>query len=376
MISWDLFKVEILTNTVSDYLIAFVILVAGILAIKIVGQMVLRRLKRWALKTSTRLDDALVHIFERSLIPLMYVGVFYVAIANLELHPILQDTVNAIALIVATIFGIRLVVSLAEYLLRLYWLSRRQDGDAIERALNAIIPAIRAATWGLGVIFLLDNLGFNISAMVAGLGIGGVAVALASQGVLQDLFSYFSILFDRPFEIGDFIIVGDIMGTVNHVGIKTTRINSLSGEEVVVPNTDLASSRIHNYKRMEKRRVVFKIGVTYETPQDKLQQIPAMIREIVTPIDNALFDRAHFSNYGDFSLDFEIVYYVLSSDYTIYMDIQQRINYQLKSRLDANGIEFAYPTQVTRFDPAKAKPNETPVDSPAIILNGDDSSNS
>ncbi|MGC9526888.1 MAG: mechanosensitive ion channel family protein [Limnospira sp.] len=376
MISLDFLEVELFTNTISDYLIAFVILVAGIIAIKTVSQMVLRRLKRWAIKTSTRLDDALVKIFERSLIPMMYVGVFYVAIGNLELHPILQDTVNAIALIIATVFGIRLVVSLAEYLLRLYWLSRRQDGDAIERALNAIIPAIRAATWGLGVIFLLDNLGFNISAMVAGLGIGGVAVALASQGVLQDLFSYFSILFDRPFEIGDFIIVGDMMGTVNHVGIKTTRINSLSGEEVVVPNTDLTSSRIHNYKRMEKRRVVFKIGVTYETPQEKLQQIPAMIREIITPIENALFDRAHFSNYGDFSLDFEIVYSVLSSDYALYMDIQQRINYQLKSRFDADGIEFAYPTQVTRFDPAKAKPNETPVDSPAIIMDSGDSSNS
>ncbi|CDM97058.1 MAG: mechanosensitive ion channel family protein [Limnospira sp. PMC 1291.21] len=345
----EILQEELLTNTLSDYLIAFVIIVLGILAIRVIEQMILRRLKLWAVKTNSRLDDALVKIGDRALIPLAYVAIFYVAITNLSLHPILGNLINAIALIFSTFLGVRLVVSLAEYAMRLYWLNRREI-ETVDRALNALLPAIRTAAWGLGIIFVLDNLGFNISAVVAGLGIGGVAIALASQGVLQDLFSYFSILFDRPFEIGDFIVVGDMAGSVDYVGIKTTRIKSITGEQVVVPNTNLTASRIHNYKRMERRRILFKIGVIYETPQEKLQQIPALIREIIESIENTLFDRAHFSSFGDFSLDFEIVYHVLSSDYAMYMDIQQRINYELKSAFEARDIEFAYPTQVTYFE--------------------------
>jgi len=204
----------------------------------------------------------------------------------------------------------------------------------------------------------------------------GSAVALAVQNILGDLFASFSIVLDRPFVMGDFIIVGEHLGTVEHIGLKTTRLRSLSGEQLVFSNTDLLGSRIRNYKRMAERRVVFSLGVLYQTSPEQLEKIPQMIRDIVEAQTPVRFDRAHFKEYGASSLNFEIVYYVLSSDYALYMDIQQRINYQLKSRLDANGIEFAYPTQVTRFDPAKAKPNETPVDSPAIILNGDDSSNS
>lgn len=344
----DILQYKLLTNTLSDYLIALVIIVLGILAIKVLEQMILRRLKLWAVKTNNRLDEALVKIGYKALIPLGYLGIFYIAITNLSLHPILASLIKAIALIISTYLGVRLIVSLAEYIMRLYWLNRR-DIETVDRALNALLPAIRTTAWVLGIIFVLDNLGFNISAVVAGLGIGGVAIALASQGVLQDLFSYFSILFDRPFEIGDFIVVGDMAGTIDYVGIKTTRIKSISGEQVVVPNTHLTASRIHNYKRMERRRVLFKIGVIYETPQEKLQQIPALIREIIEPIENTLFDRAHFSSFGDFSLDFEVVYYVLSNDYTMYMDIQQRINYQLKSAFEERDIEFAYPTQVTHL---------------------------
>lgn len=345
----EILEYEVLTNTISDYLIAFVIVVLGSLAIKVLEQMVLRRLKLWAVRTNNRLDDALFKIGDRSLIPILYLGIFYIAIANLSLHPILLNLLKAIALIATTFLGIRLIVSIAEYLMRVYLVTRGET-ETIDRALHALLPAIRTAAWLIGIIFLLDNLGFNISAVVASLGIGGIAIALASQGVLQDLFSYFSILFDRPFEIGDFIVVNDMAGTVDYVGIKTTRIKSISGEEVVVPNTNITASRIHNYKRMERRRILFKIGVIYETPQQQLQEIPAIIREIVEPIENTLFDRAHFLSFGDFSLDFEVVYHVLTSDYGIYMDIQQQINYQLKSVFEEKGIEFAYPTQVTYFD--------------------------
>ncbi|PSO81847.1 MAG: mechanosensitive ion channel protein MscS, partial [Cyanobacteria bacterium QS_4_48_99] len=174
--------------------------------------------------------------------------------------------------------------------------------------------------------FLLGNLGFDISALVASLGIGGVAIALASQGVLQDLFSYFSILLDRPVQIGDFIIVGDFVGTVEHIGIKTTRMRSLSGEQLIIANTDLTGSRIRNFNPMEERRIVFTISVTYDTGFKQLQEIPNFIQGIIEATKNTRFDRCHFSSYRDSSLNFETVYYMTTSDYTAYMDAQQHIN--------------------------------------------------
>ncbi|MFC1599390.1 mechanosensitive ion channel family protein, partial [Candidatus Omnitrophota bacterium] len=199
--------------------------------------------------------------------------------------------------------------------------------------------------WGLAIIFFLDNLGFKVSTVIAGLGIGGVAVALAAQAVLGDLFSYFAIIFDRPFEIGDFIIIGEYLGTIEHIGVKTTRIRSLGGEQLVFSNTDLTNSRVRNYKRMQKRRVVFKLGVTYQTSLDQLKAVPGIIEKAIKSIDNTTFDRAHFLSYGDFSLVLEVVYYVLTGDYNKYMDIQQSINFAIKEEFEKRGIEFAYPTQ-------------------------------
>lgn len=344
--SFDFLQLEFLNNQVLDYLIALTVLIIGFITIKLLRNIFVKRLKLWARKTETKLDDALLRLIERGIIPLLYLGVFYVAIGNLELQAMLQQVVDALVLIVATVFGIRLIVSLSEYLLRLYWYTRHREGADVQRVLDVLLPAIKAATWAFGIIFVLDNLGFDISAVLAGIGIGGVAVALASQGVLQDLFSYFSILFDRPFDLGDFIIVDDFMGTVQHIGIKTTRIQSLSGEQVVISNKDLTEARIRNFERMTRRRVVFKFGVLYETTQDQLQVIPEIVQQAIEGIEQTAFDRAHFSEYGDFSLNFEVVYYVLSNDYNLYMNIQQQINLQLKQKFESRGIEFAYPTQV------------------------------
>ena len=213
-----------------------------------------------------------------------------------------------------------------------------------------MIPAIRVLIWLIGIVFLLDNLGFDISAVVASLGIGGVAIALASQGVLQDLFSYFSILLDRPFELGDFIIVGDYLGTVEYVGIKTTRLRSINGEEIIIANTDLTGSRIRNFKRMRSRRIVFQFGVLYETDTELLAKIPILIADIIDHPPNATCDRAHFAGYGEYSLNFEVVYFINTNDYNIYMDAQQQINLKIKSEFAKRNIEFAYPTQVNYFN--------------------------
>lgn len=342
---WEnLTQLQFLGNEVLDYLIALAIIIVGIIVAKLVRSIVLRRIKTWASHTTEELDNSLIRIFERALVPLLYLGIFYVAIANLALHPILQQAFNAIWAIWFTIIAVRFVVAAIRYTLILYGI--KANNPNIQPTLNALIPAIRVVVWAIGIVFLLDNLDFDVSAVVASLGIGGIAIALASQGLLQDLFSYFSILFDRPFEIGDFIIVGDFVGTVDHVGIKTTRMTSLSGEQLVISNTDLTSSRIRNYKPMKRRRISFGLGVTYETGLSQLEKIPHIIQSIVEPLDGITFDRAHFKSYGDFSLDYEVVYYVESSDYALYMDTQQHINFEMKRQFEELGIEFAYPTQV------------------------------
>jgi small-conductance mechanosensitive channel len=361
----EILQREFLQNTVADYLLAIAIIIVGAIAVNVLRTIALSQLKRWASRTSTNLDDALLRIFERALIPLLYLGVFYISVGNLTLHPIVDRALNSVVVITATILGIRLVVALAEYAIRIYWVTRESSPN-LEQSLSALVPAIRTVVWALGIVFLLDNLGFDISAVIAGLGIGGVAVALASQGLLQDLFSYFSILFDRPFEIGDFIIVGDFIGTVEQVGIKTTRLQSLSGEELIMANTDLTNSRIRNFKRMEERRIAFQIGVTYETGLSMLEEIPTIISQIIYETVNVRFDRAHFLSYGDFSLNFEIVYYVTSSDYTQYMDAQQHINLEMKKAFEERGIKFAYPTQVTYL-------NNLAGDRVAVEINGNGS---
>jgi len=192
---------------------------------------------------------------------------------------------------------------------------------------------------------VLENLGVDVTAMVAGLGIGGVAVALALQNILGDLFASVSIMLDKPFEVGDFLVVGTEMGNVESVGVKTTRVRSLSGEQLVFANGDLLQARIRNYKRMQERRVVFNVGVTYQTTADQVEKLPPLIESIVSSVEGLRFDRAHFKAFGDSSLVYEIVYWVESPDYKVYMDAQQRINLALMRSLEEMGVTIAYPTQ-------------------------------
>jgi small-conductance mechanosensitive channel len=226
-----------------------------------------------------------------------------------------------------------------------YFIRKQERGDEKVRQLRGMTVLINIFIWGIGVVFLMDNLGFNISAVIAGLGIGGIAIALAAQAILGDLFSYFVIFFDRPFEVGDFITAGDKSGTVEYTGIKTTRIRALSGEQLVFSNTDLTNSRIHNFKKMQERRVVFKLGVVYQTPAAQLEEIPKIVRAIIEKHNDVRFDRGHFASYGDFSLNFEFVYFVFGADYVKYMDTQQSINLEIYKEFEKRKMEFAYPTQ-------------------------------
>ena len=230
------------------------------------------------------------------------------------------------------------------------WLDHRrkvtlEEDKAVAGSIGIIRFVARVVIWGMVLLLTLENLGVDITALVAGLGIGGIAVALALQNVLGDLLASLSITLDRPFVLGDFLIVGDHMGSVENIGIKSTRLRSLTGEQIVMSNADLLSSRVRNYGRMYERRIVFSLGVTYETPREKLKRIPPLLREIVEAEEGVRFDRAHFAKYGDFSLDYEIVYYVQSPDYGRYMDAQQAINFRIHEAFEELGVEFAYPTQ-------------------------------
>ncbi|RLB75629.1 MAG: mechanosensitive ion channel family protein [Deltaproteobacteria bacterium] len=278
------------------------------------------------------------------MIPLGYLASFYISINILTLNSSLKKVIDIFAIALITIFTARFLTDLSGYGFKLY-LRTRTKNISLERSLNSVLRIIKFLVWALAIIFFLDNLGFKISTVIAGLGIGGIAIGLAAQAILKDLFSYFSILFDRPFEIGDFIIIGDYLGTVEYIGAKTTRIRSLGGEQLIFSNTDLTDSRIRNYKRMDKRRVVFRVGVTYQTTLEQLKEMPRVIENVIKSVKDTAFDRAHFFSYGDFSLIFEIVYYVVGSDYNKYMDIQQEINLALKEEFEKRGIEFAYPTQ-------------------------------
>lgn len=230
------------------------------------------------------------------------------------------------------------------------WLDRRRkiaiEADKAAAGSIGIIRFIaRVAIWAMVVLLTLDNLGFDITALIAGLGIGGIAVALAVQNVLGDLFASLSIALDQPFVIGDFLVVGEHMGSVEYIGIKSTRLRSLSGEQIVMSNADLLGGRLRNFGRMQERRIAFTVGVTYETPRALLQQLSAVLRSAIERQPGVRFDRAHFASFGPFSLDFECVYYVLSADYARYMDVQQAINFAVHEEFANLGVQFAYPTQ-------------------------------
>ena len=348
--NFDFLSLEFLGNQLNDYFIAVVILICCIILIKILRRSTFKSLKRWTARTENIYDDAIIRILARDLIPIAYIASVYLAISNLSFHPILDKVIEVVVVIVFTILTIRLFTATIEYAIKLYWITYHQNNANLEQSIDALVPAIRVIAWAIGFVFLLDNLGFDISAVIASLGIGGVAIALASQGVLQDLFSYFSILLDRPFELGDFIIVGDYLGTVEYVGIKTTRLRSIDGEQIIIANTDLTSSRIRNFKRMRRRRIVFKFGVIYDTTAQQLAQIPHIITRIIDNTENASCDRAHFAGYGDYSLNFEVVYFINTNDYNVYMNAQQEINLAIKTEFAEHNIEFAYPTQVNYFD--------------------------
>lgn len=331
-------------NSLEDYLVALGIILFGIIFTRILRAVVIKRLRKLTELTDTHIDDYIIESISRFGVPVLYFVSIYIGLKYLTLTEMINEAIRIATLVILTFFSVRFISSVILMLLRSY--VRRQDnGEEKVKQLRGVMLIVNILIWSAGLLVLLDNLGVDVTAMVAGLGIGGIAIALAAQNILGDLFNYFVIFFDRPFEIGDFIIVDDKLGTVEAIGIKTTRVKSLSGEQLVFSNSDLTSSRIHNYKRMQTRRIVFSVGVIYQTPFEQVKQIPEILKRTVETQELAKFDRAHFKAYGDSSLNYEVVYIVQTADFNQYMDVQQAINFEIFREFEEQGIEFAYPTR-------------------------------
>ncbi len=343
-------------NTVANYLLFLGVVLVSFVVIRVTGFIVTRHLFDWARKTKTTVDDLFVGGIQKYLTPIGYFAAFYLSTKILYLNEFLTKTVNTLVLAFITIIGAMFASSLVVFLVNRFLDSKMSDANNRE-ALQWISRIGKGIIWIIALILFLDNINVKINSLITGLGIGGIAIAFAAQAILADVFCFFTIFFDRPFEIGDFITTGDQMGTVERIGVKTTRLRALDGEQLIFSNTDLTNSRISNYKTMQQRRVLFTLGVTYDTPYDKLKEIPCLIKQIVENVPGACFGRAHFYSYGAYSLNFEIAYYVLSNDYNRYMDTNQEVNYRIKEEFEKRGIVFAFPTQTLHLFSSPSSPD-------------------
>ena len=341
----DSLQIEIAGNSVQTWLVAVSVAAAVLLIVTVVRLVAARQLNQLAQRFEAPVWKISLAVVRRTkwlfiLILSLYAGSFVVQMPD-KTH----NVIHAIAIVVLLIQVGLWVARALKVIVEQYRQQQLAKDPASVTMLNVLYFLGNFAVWTVVILLVLDNLGVNITALVAGLGVGGIAIALAVQTVLGDLLASLAIVLDKPFVVGDFLIVGDLMGSVEHVGLKTTRLRSLSGEQLVFSNSDLLNSRIRNYGRMYERRVSFNLGVTYQTPRDKIIKIPTIIREAIEQHKNTRFDRSHFKEYGNSALVFESVYFVDGPDYNTYMDIHQAVNLHIHRCFEQDNIEFAYPTQ-------------------------------
>lgn len=319
---------------------AVVVMVISAVAFSFLQRRVVTRLARFAAKSKNNIDDAVVAMIQ-SVKPHFYWYLsFYLGLQTLPLSSFFSTVLNGLLLALVLWYAMR-AASIAIDM----QLSHSIVGAGEQSARHFISTLAKFSLWVIAILLLLSNLGINVTSLIAGLGIGGIAIAFALQNILTDLFSSFAIFFDKPFVVGDFIVVGDYVGTVERIGIKTTRLRALQGEELVVSNKDLTSTRIQNFHSMQSRRIQMQFGITYETPYDTVASLSEKVNERISSIKGIRVDRVHFAGFGDSSLDFILVYYVDSGDYTQYMDHQQELNLALLKLFAQENVEFAYPTR-------------------------------
>lgn len=332
-------------NTVLEWLIAAGIAILVFAVLRLAKAILVRRTRRLAEHFDSDWGQSMADILVGTRTWFLIIVSLFVGTISLDLAPGTTRTLHSLTIIAILVQAAIWGTALLNLLITRYVRQRMETDAASVTTIAALGFLARVVLWSVVVLLAMENLGVDVTALVAGLGVGGIAVALAAQSILGDLFASLSIVLDKPFVLGDSITVGNDAGTVEKIGLKTTRLRSLSGEQLIFSNTDLLKSRIHNNKRMVDRRIQFSIGVTYQTPHEKLAAIPAILREAVEAQSPVRFDRAHLKEFGPSSINYDVVYFVLTPDYNVYMDIQQSIYLQLFARFESERIEFAYPTQ-------------------------------
>ncbi len=347
----DILTKSIGPNTVLDMLIAVATFIVVYIVLAILWKFLLKRIRVIAKKTKLKADDVVVDVLG-GIGSLFYIAVaLFVSVQSLTLSPAINTVIKALFLLAIVSEAIKLADKVIHYFVLQGMKAKQKDMTAAEeKKVSGVFSLfIRFGLWALGLLLILSNLGFDVTSLIAGLGIGGLAISLALQNVLGDMFSSLSIAVDKPFQEGDFIVVGENKGTVKQIGIKTTRLVALEGEEIVISNTELTTARVQNYRKLEKRRVVFTVGVEYGTPLEKLKNIPQMITNIINAEDKTEVDRIHFMAFGDSSLNFEVVYFISSKEYIDYADAQQHINLKIVEKFEEEGIEMAFPTRTVHL---------------------------
>ncbi|MBN1793225.1 mechanosensitive ion channel family protein [Candidatus Woesearchaeota archaeon] len=338
---------KILGNLLINWADALIVFGVSLFILKIFKFVIIKKLEALSKKTENEFDDMVIAMLNSIKWPFFILMSIYLGMRFLELHPILSKTADFIIMLIIVFYSIRAVQRFIDYGSKVYAKKNEEQDTTMMHFLSNVAKVLM---WVIAGLIIISNLGYDISTLVAGLGIGGIAIALALQSVLGDLFASISIYFDKPFKVGDFIVLGTEMGEVKRIGIKSTRIQSLSGEEIVVSNLELTTARVRNYKKMKRRRIQYLFGVTYQTSNKKLKKILEIVKQIFKDVKEADLDRVHFKTFAASSLDFEVIFYVNTNDYTKYMDIQQNINFRLKEAFEKEKIDFAYPTQTVYLE--------------------------
>ncbi|MEP6466353.1 MAG: mechanosensitive ion channel family protein [Parafilimonas sp.] len=331
-------------NSVQMYATVLGELIALSIIYKLLKKYLIVLIRKFTGRTTSELKDAIITGAEKFILPFILLTVAYAIIEQLIFTTHVEHILKVVIAVITAYYFVRFINHVIHLSVLLY-MQRKDEAPERITHLSGILIVIKALVWIAGILMLIENLGYNITTIVTGLGIGGIAIALAAQNILTDLFSYFVIFFDKPFEIGDVISVNNITGTVERIGIKTSHIRVVTGEQLIMPNTELVKSTIKNIKRLQRRGVIFKMNVRYDTDNNKLKDLPQIIESIIKKQEQATFERCHLIAFADFSITFETLYFINSSDYTLFLNTQQNIYLEILDAFAEKGIDFAFPGQ-------------------------------
>ncbi len=339
---------DLLGNTGWDYILTLTVFLGSLIILKIFQVVILRKLRKMALKTQTQADDMLIEIFQGVRPPFYFSFSLFLALRYLNI----SDFVNKALFVILVAMVVVEIIRAVDRVILFYtdkYVDKTDKNASEKKQAKSMMRILRtfmvSAMWIIAILVVMSNLGLNVTSLVASLGIGGIAIALAVQNILSDMFSSFSIFVDKPFKVGDVIVVGQDSGTVERIGLKSTRIRTIRGEELVVSNKELTSIRIQNLKKMKKRQDKFVIGVTYETPKTKLSKIPRIIKQVVGTVNGAKYKRCHLVEFGPSSINYEVAFEVIPPDFNTFIKAKHKINMGIIDSFNKEQIDFAYPTQ-------------------------------